>query len=85
LRKGSIKVQPGDKVKSGDPIAVVGNSGNTIQPHLHFQIMKENSLLTSLPLPFIFSTYETKDGKTWKKQYQSLPENNRVFRVNGTS
>ncbi len=35
LMQGSIVVQPGQTVKSGERIACVGNSGNTTEPHLH--------------------------------------------------
>jgi biotin carboxyl carrier protein len=38
LKKGSIKVKPGDKVKTGDFIGLLGNSGNSSEPHLHFQV-----------------------------------------------
>jgi hypothetical protein len=83
LRKGSIRVTNGQQVKTGDPIAAIGNSGNTIQPHLHFQLMKDSSPLATPPLPFVFSGYETRKGKTWKKQKTSLPGNGQVFRMGG--
>lgn len=37
LREGSIKVDVGDPVTAGQTIAQVGNSGNTIEPHVHIQ------------------------------------------------
>jgi Peptidase family M23 len=37
LSPGSIRVKFGDHGKLGQPIAKVGNSGNTTQPHLHIQ------------------------------------------------
>lgn len=37
LSPGSIQVKVGDQVKAGQPIAKVGNSGNTTEPHLHIQ------------------------------------------------
>ncbi len=40
LQKGSLLVKEGDTVKKGQPIAQVGNSGWTSQPHLHIQAMK---------------------------------------------
>jgi hypothetical protein len=43
LQKGSIMVKMGDTVKKGQPIAQVGNSGWTSQPHLHIQAMRVSS------------------------------------------
>ena len=38
LKQGSVLVQVGDEVHSGEPLAAVGNSGHTNEPHLHLQI-----------------------------------------------
>lgn len=35
LRKSSIRVARGDRVKTGAPVAEMGNSGNSSEPHLH--------------------------------------------------
>jgi hypothetical protein len=39
LKQGSISVHAGDKVRVGTPIGKAGNSGNTILPHVHIQVM----------------------------------------------
>lgn len=39
LRNGSVLVCPGDRVRPGDVLGGVGNSGASLQPHLHFQVM----------------------------------------------
>ncbi|MBF0542587.1 MAG: M23 family metallopeptidase [Nitrospirae bacterium] len=81
LRQDSVKVNQGDRVKTGEIIANVGNSGNTIQPHLHFHLMKENNLFVSKPLPFILYDFEIKEGSLWKFVRSALPKNLQVFRV----
>ncbi len=38
LQKGSVTVTVGDSVRAGQPIGRCGNSGNTSEPHIHFQL-----------------------------------------------
>ncbi|QHL90492.1 peptidoglycan DD-metalloendopeptidase family protein [Sphingomonas changnyeongensis] len=38
LRRGSVSVRPGDTVRAGDAIGLVGLSGETEYPHLHFAL-----------------------------------------------
>ena len=38
LRQGTLRVGVGERVREGDPLALVGNSGNTSMPHLHLQV-----------------------------------------------
>ncbi len=40
ILKDSFRVREGDVVKRGDVIAMVGNSGNTNGPHIHFQVQR---------------------------------------------
>jgi Peptidase family M23 len=38
LRRGSLMVKQGDRVMAGQPLALVGLSGDTSFPHLHFDV-----------------------------------------------
>jgi Peptidase family M23 len=58
LRAGSITVKPGDRVKRGQLIARVGNSGNTLAPHLHFHVMDTPSPLASNGLPYAIDAFQ---------------------------
>jgi murein DD-endopeptidase MepM/ murein hydrolase activator NlpD len=55
LRRGSVSVRPGDLISRGDPVARCGNSGNSTEPHLHFQLMDHPSAYLAAGLPFTFS------------------------------
>ena len=39
LQRGSLKAKLGDKVKKGQVLGLLGNTGNTDAPHLHFHLM----------------------------------------------
>lgn len=43
LRKNSILVKKGDSVVAGQPIALVGSSGNSESPHLHFELLYDST------------------------------------------
>lgn len=51
LRKGSVVVRPGDRVRRGQGLARLGNTGNTSAPHLHFHLMDGPSVLGSEGIP----------------------------------
>ena len=57
LRAGSIKVKPGDRVKLGQVMAHVGNSGNTLAPHLHFHVMDAPVPLAANGLPYAIDAF----------------------------
>jgi murein DD-endopeptidase MepM/ murein hydrolase activator NlpD len=52
LQPGSLRVKPGDRVKTGQVLGLVGNSGNSTEPHLHFHIRNGLSPLGSEGLPY---------------------------------
>lgn len=58
----SIKVEVGDKVKQGDVIGLCGNTGNTTQPHIHFNLQDGPLMHKANALPAQFSKILV-DGK----------------------
>ncbi|MFW9993291.1 MAG: M23 family metallopeptidase [Candidatus Odinarchaeota archaeon] len=60
---GSLQVRKGDKVKQGQVLGKVGNSGNSDGPHLHFQLMDKPSHLTGRGLPCHFVNVKNIFGK----------------------
>jgi murein DD-endopeptidase MepM/ murein hydrolase activator NlpD len=58
LKPGSLKVKTGDRVRRGQLLGLLGNSGNSTEPHLHFHISNANSPLGSEGLPYLIDTWE---------------------------
>ncbi len=57
LQPGSLRVKVGDRVTRGQIIGLLGNTGNTDAPHLHFHVMDGPSPLASDGLPFVFTSF----------------------------
>jgi Peptidase family M23 len=51
---GSIQLHVGDYVRQGQKLGLLGNTGNSSAPHLHFQLMDRPSSLDDTSLPFVF-------------------------------
>jgi peptidase M23-like protein len=58
LQAGSIKVHRGETVKTGQVIGLVGNSGNSLAPHLHFQVTDSPVSLASNGLPYEIDEFQ---------------------------
>jgi murein DD-endopeptidase MepM/ murein hydrolase activator NlpD len=54
LVPGSIEVEPGECVKRGEQIGRCGHSGNSSEPHLHFQLHDHPTFEVSAGLPIRF-------------------------------
>jgi hypothetical protein len=83
LQPGSLKVKLGDNVKAGQALALLGNSGNSDAPHLHFQMMDANSPLGAEGIPYAFETFTQlglledptalDSGRPWQPKAQVTP------------
>jgi murein DD-endopeptidase len=58
MQPKSIRVKSGDRVKRGQILGLLGNSGNSDAPHLHFHISDGQSLSDSEGLPFVFDSFD---------------------------
>jgi hypothetical protein len=76
LQPGSLAARVGDRVRQGQIIARLGDSGNADAPHLHFQVMDANAPLAADGLPYEFRSFSVEgvlpslsvlaDGKGWR-------------------
>ena len=73
LQPGSIRVSLGDKVRRGQVLGLVGNSGNSTEPHLHFHLSDANSPLGGEGIPYAYTSFDVEGriggpqsgGMTW--------------------
>lgn len=66
LRRGSVRVGLGDRVRAGDPVGACGNSGNSTEPHVHVQVTDSTdwAVARGLPLAFRAAAGEA-SGRIW--------------------
>ena len=57
LQPGSIRVQIGETVTTGQVLGLLGNTGNSTAPHLHFQLADGPDVLTATSLPFVIDDW----------------------------
>lgn len=81
LQPGKIRVKTGEKVRRGQVLGYIGNSGNSTNPHLHFHVSDGRKIYEGEGLPFVFDTFyfqgeadlrpaiaEGRGEVTWKPQ-----------------
>jgi hypothetical protein len=59
MRPGTVQVKPGDRVRVGQVLGRVGNTGSSIEPHLHMHIDDQPSFLAGNGVPYAFTEGET--------------------------
>ena len=57
LRQNSITVKVGDAVKTGAPIAKLGNTGPSEGPHLHLGLLNKPDPIAGRSVPFVFENF----------------------------
>lgn len=69
LAPGSIVVKPGQEIKKGDKLGIMGSSGRSTGPHTHIELRPKGTAKTSLDIagflgiPNKEGTYECKETK----------------------
>lgn len=98
MQPNSITVRIGDKVKTGQVLGLLGNTGNSGVPHLHMHVMDGEKPMASNGLPFVFNDFQWQ-GKAnvidldyglflpdfFKAKYQlqnTIPTNNDILKFN---
>ena len=92
LQRGSVSVQQGQRVRRGQVLGRVGNSGNTNGAHLHFNVVDATSTEDSEGMPFMFDSFnvlgattpEQALGETPASRPSSPVRRRRALPLNGT-
>lgn len=74
MQPGSVRVKRGERVRRGQLLGRIGNSGDARLPHVHFQVTDRPDLLASEGLPFLIDRFQlrTADGKSEQRR-RELP------------
>lgn len=73
LAPGTVAVIPGQHVSTGDHLGRVGHTGNSTSPHLHFQLMDSEDLLTARGIACAFDAYEVERNGAWATVRNGIP------------
>ena len=58
VQRGSVPVKVGDRVRRGDVVGRLGNSGNSTEAHLHFHISRGPTPLAATNWPFVIAEFD---------------------------
>jgi hypothetical protein len=64
MRPGSVKVKVGERVKAGQVLGRVGNSGSSTEPHLHMHIVDRPSFLAGNGVPYEIASFKASSSTT---------------------
>ena len=73
LRKGSVRVRPGQKVAAGQIIGLVGMSGNTEFPHLDFAVRKDGQTVCPFTGPAESAACDAEQHPLWSPAARASP------------
>jgi hypothetical protein len=80
LQKDSVHVKVGDKITKGEPIGLIGTSGDSFSPHLHYQLQNGMGLLKPEGLPSKFDHFDLLIGQVTKRIQNTCPNTGMIIK-----
>jgi hypothetical protein len=74
MQPGTIQVRVGQRVAAGQLLGLVGNSGNSVAPHLHFQVTDRSSSLAANGLPYEIKDFQITGRSPGTKAFDEAEE-----------
>jgi peptidase M23-like protein len=71
FKPGSLRVHFGQKVRRGQVLGLIGTSGNSTTPHLHFQVMTTRTFFPTDSPPFVFDRFIVR-GRVTKRIWDDI-------------
>lgn len=81
----SVRVHRGESVRSGQVLGLVGTSGNSSEPHLHFQVTDGPSSLMSNGVPYLLRTFEARQRGVSTAAFDQATVDGKSIRVEALS
>lgn len=78
LQPKRLRVKVGQKVRKGQLLGFLGNSGNSDAPHLHFHVSDAVSTLGAEGLPFVFESFSVLGAADFDPLKKSIGEKRRL-------
>ena len=81
MQPGSVRVSAGQRVRRGDVLGLVGNSGNSVAPHLHLHVTAGPSPIGSNGLPYAIDGYIFTGASAGTEAFDEAEANGTVLPV----
>jgi hypothetical protein len=83
MRLGSVRLEVDDEIQAGQLLGEVGNSGFTLEPHLHIQLFDQaDNLLEAAAPPFKIDTFEIMTNGVWNPSHKAILPKGEIVRFN---
>jgi hypothetical protein len=73
LQPGSVRVKVGEHVRRGQIMALIGDSGDAREPHLHLEITNSPKLLAGEGLPYLIDHFRVRSESSSESRTRELP------------